>query len=103
MRCVYRVNVTREREFVILDVTANAFLHHMVRNIAGVLIAIGVGERPMSWVADVLGARDRRQGGITAAPGGLYLAGIRYAESLRLPSEAGESWGAACRAGPDQV
>lgn len=103
MRCVYRINVAREREFVVLDVTANAFLHHMVRNIAGVLIAIGVGERPMSWVAEVLAARDRRQGGVTAAPGGLYLAGVRYAESLRLPSESSESWVAACRAEPDQV
>ena len=103
MRCVYRIAVKREREFVVLDITANAFLHHMVRNIAGVLIAVGVGERPVEWAAEVLAARDRKQGGITAPPNGLYLAGVRYAESLRLPSEGSETWVAACRAGPDQV
>jgi tRNA pseudouridine38-40 synthase len=103
MRCVYQIAVSREREFVMLDVTANAFLHHMVRNIAGVLIAVGVGDRPIEWVAEVLAVRDRRAGGITAPPNGLYLAGVRYAESLRLPSLGSESWVAACRAGPDQV
>jgi tRNA pseudouridine38-40 synthase len=103
MRCVYRIAVNREREFVVLDITANAFLHHMVRNIAGVLIAVGIGERPIEWVAEVLAARDRKQGGITAPPNGLYLAGIRYAESLRLPSEGSETWVAACRAGPEQL
>jgi tRNA pseudouridine38-40 synthase len=103
MRCVYQISVKREREFVVLDITANAFLHHMVRNIAGVLIAVGVGERPIEWAAEVLAARDRKQGGVTAPPNGLYLAGVRYAESLRLPSEGSETWVAACRAGPDQV
>jgi tRNA pseudouridine38-40 synthase len=103
MRCVYRIAVNREREFVTLDITANAFLHHMVRNIAGVLIAIGVGERPINWAAEVLDVRDRKQGGITAPPSGLYLAGVRYAESLQLPSESSDSWVAACRASPDQV
>ena len=103
MRCVYQIAVKREREFVVLDVTANAFLHHMVRNIAGVLLAVGIGERPINWVAEVLAARDRKEGGITAPPNGLYLAGVRYAESLRLPSEGTQSWVAACRAGPDQV
>ncbi len=75
-----------------LTVCANAFLHHMVRNIAGVLIAIGCGERPTDWAAQVLEARDRTKGGVTAAPGGLYLAGIRYAPALGLPSEP--SWDA---------
>jgi tRNA pseudouridine38-40 synthase len=72
---------------VILTVTANAFLHHMVRNIAGVLIAIGTGEQPVDWTAQVLAYRNRQLGGVTAAPGGLYLAGIRYAAALKLPSE----------------
>jgi len=87
MRYVHEVSVTRVGEIVELAVTANAFLHHMVRNIAGVLIAIGTGERSVEWAAEVLHARDRRQGGITAPPGGLYLSGVRYAAALHLPSE----------------
>lgn len=87
MRNLHQIAVSRHGELVILTVTANAFLHHMVRNIAGVLIAIGTGERPVDWTAEVLSYRDRKLGGVTAAPGGLYLAGIRYAAALKLPSE----------------
>ena len=75
MRNVYEIGVRRHGEFVILTVMANAFLHHMVRNIAGVVIAVGTGERPTSWVDEVLAARDRTRGGVTAPAGGLYLAG----------------------------
>jgi tRNA pseudouridine38-40 synthase len=87
MRNVHEIGVQRYGELLVLTVMANAFLHHMVRNIAGVLIAIGSGDRPVEWAAEVLAARDRKLGGVTAAPGGLYLAGIRYAPALRLPSE----------------
>jgi tRNA pseudouridine38-40 synthase len=87
MRRVHEIRVERRGERISLDVTANAFLHHMVRNIAGALIAVGKGDRPVQWVADVLAARDRRQGGVTAVPQGLYLVGVRYAAALQLPSE----------------
>ena len=87
MRNMYEIAVTRHGELVVLTVCANAFLHHMVRNIAGVLIAIGTGERPVDWSAEVLSYKDRKLGGVTAVPGGLYLAGIRYAPALNLPSE----------------
>jgi tRNA pseudouridine38-40 synthase len=87
MRNLYEIDVVRSGPFTVLTVCANAFLHHMVRNIAGVLIAIGAGERPTDWAAEVLAARDRTRGGVTAPPGGLYLAGIRYAPALALPSE----------------
>jgi tRNA pseudouridine38-40 synthase len=87
MRNVHEIGVQRYGELLVLTVMANAFLHHMVRNIAGVLIAIGSGDRPVEWAAEVLAARDRKLGGVTAAPGGLYLAGIRYAPALGLPSE----------------
>ena len=76
-------------ERIVLTVCANAFLHHMVRNIAGVLIAIGSGERPTDWAAEVLAARDRTKGGVTAPPGGLYLAGIRYTPEPGLAERAG--------------
>jgi tRNA pseudouridine38-40 synthase len=102
MRRVHEISVARRGELVTLTVTANAFLHHMVRNIAGVLIAIGVGERPVDWAAQVLAARDRRQGGVTAPASGLYLTGIRYAAGLGFPSEPDEAL-AACPLSPDQV
>jgi tRNA pseudouridine38-40 synthase len=90
MRFVHSISVSRAGAIIEVAITANAFLHHMVRNIAGVLIAIGAGDRPETWTADVLNGRDRTQGGITAPPGGLYLTGIRYAPALQLPSESSE-------------
>jgi tRNA pseudouridine38-40 synthase len=87
MRNMHAIGVQRTGEHIVITVQANAFLHHMVRNVAGVLIAIGSGERSTDWSAEVLAVRDRTQGGVTAPPGGLYLAGIRYTPSLGLPSE----------------
>lgn len=100
MRQMHEIAVERSGERIVLTVCANAFLHHMVRNIAGVLIAIGCGERPTEWAAEVLEARDRTKGGVTAAPGGLYLAGIRYTPSLALPSEPAWDAGRALGFGP---
>lgn len=90
MRHLHRISVERRGQLIVLEVCANAFLHHMVRNIAGVLIAIGTGERSPDWAAEVLAARDRTQGGVTAAAAGLYLVGVRYAAALGLPSEPPE-------------
>jgi len=87
IRRLESIAVTRDGEQLTLQVTANAFLHHMVRNIAGVLLAIGKGDRPVEWAQAVLDARDRRQGGVTAPPQGLYLVGVRYPEIYGLPSE----------------
>lgn len=86
IKTVHSIRVTREGRFVILDVHANAFLHHMVRNIAGVLLPIGQGKRNRDWVADVLQARDRRASGITAPAGGLYLVGVDYDPAFGLPN-----------------
>ncbi|MBB6091567.1 tRNA pseudouridine38-40 synthase [Povalibacter uvarum] len=103
VRRLARISVRRRGELIAIEVTANAFLHHMVRNIAGTLIAVGCGDRPVEWVGEVLAARDRKVGGITAPPNGLYLAGIHYDPALGLPSEAGEIFGLACPVRPDQV
>jgi tRNA pseudouridine38-40 synthase len=81
MRNVHSLSVERKGEFVIIDITANAFLHHMVRNIAGVLIAVGSGRKPVPWVGDVLAAKDRRMGAETAPPYGLYLTEVSYPKS----------------------
>lgn len=78
MRNVHQLQVSRHGDLVIIDITANAFLHHMVRNIAGVLIAVGSGKRPVSWVSDVLAAQDRKLGAETAPPYGLYLVQVVY-------------------------
>ena len=103
MRHLHRIDVERHGELLTISVTANAFLHHMVRNIAGVLIAVGRGDEPVEWVGEVLAARDRKQGGVTALPEGLYLAGVRSASALGLPSEAGQITPIACPVGRDQV
>jgi tRNA pseudouridine38-40 synthase len=87
MRRLDRISVARCEEFVTIVVTANAFLHHMVRNIAGVLIAIGTGDRPVSWCGEVLEAKDRRLAGITAPPQGLTLIGVRYPAEFGLPTD----------------
>jgi tRNA pseudouridine38-40 synthase len=87
MRNLHEISVERRGALLVLSVRANAFLHHMVRNIAGVLIAIGSGERTPEWAGEVLAARDRTKGGVTAPAGGLYLAGVAYAPALQLPSE----------------
>jgi len=86
MRRLYRIDVTRHHELVVVDVTANAFLHHMVRNIVGVLIEVGRGNQSTDWPLKVLQARNRSDGGITAAAAGLYLFGVYYPDNLRLPS-----------------
>ncbi|MGQ3891474.1 tRNA pseudouridine(38-40) synthase TruA [Legionella sp. CNM-4043-24] len=78
MRRVTRLQVSRHHDLVMIDICANAFLHHMVRNIAGVLIAVGSGKKPVSWVADVLAAKDRRMGAETAPAYGLYLVQVEY-------------------------
>ncbi len=85
VREIRELTVRRADGGVVLEVEANAFLHHMVRNIAGVLMAIGVGERPIEWAREVLAQCDRTQGGVTAPADGLYLVTVRYPERFGLP------------------
>ena len=85
VRTVYRLDVTRRDELILIDIEANAFLHHMVRNIAGVLMAIGAGEYAPVWANEVLEGRDRSLGGVTAPPDGLYLMEVVYPEAFALP------------------
>lgn len=72
------VNVSSSGSEITIEIQANAFLQHMVRNIAGVLMAIGFGEKPIDWIKEVLAARDRRAAARTAPPNGLYLVEVIY-------------------------
>lgn len=78
IREVMNARVCRKRAFVIFEITANAFLHHMVRNIMGLLVPVGLQKEPVRWVKDVLQAKDRAKGGVTYPPHGLYLHRISY-------------------------
>jgi tRNA pseudouridine38-40 synthase len=84
VKTVYHLNVKRRGYFVTIDIKANAFLHHMVRNIAGVLMAIGYGKQNPEWCRVILDARDRRHSGETAPPFGLYLIDIDYPEEFAI-------------------
>jgi tRNA pseudouridine38-40 synthase len=86
LRRVDRFTVKRYGNLVVLDITANAFLHHMVRNLAGVLIAIGSARRDVIWAKEVLEAKERGKGAETAPPYGLYLLNVSYPERFQLPT-----------------
>lgn len=85
VKTLHRLDVLRQGDMVILSLKANAFLHHMVRNIAGVLIAIGKQEQPAEWAYEVLELKDRTLGGVTAAPDGLYFESVEYPEQFGIP------------------
>ncbi len=86
-REVQALNVRRDGAVVEIEVQANAFLHHMVRNIVGSLLEVGSGERPPGWIAEVLAARDRTVAGPTAPAAGLCLLGPLYPRHHGLPAE----------------
>ena len=85
VKTVHHLHLVEHGRFIVLDIRANAFLHHMVRNFAGVLMTIGAGERPVEWAREVLESRVRRTGGVTAHPYGLYLVQVEYPQEFDLP------------------
>ncbi len=85
IRTISEISVSRSGDWLTLDVTANAFLQHMVRNITGTLATVGLGEQDESWVTDVLESRDRKAGGIAAPSHGLTLVGVAYPAGFGLP------------------
>jgi len=87
-RNVTDVSVYRYGRYVVLDIKANAFLHHMVRNITGSLLDIGAGEQPVEWIAELLTLKDRSKAAATAKPNGLYLVDVTYPEHFNLPTHA---------------
>ncbi len=89
-RAVHWVSVERDGDEIAIDIQANSFLYHMVRNITGSLILVGRGERPSSWMAEVLAQKDRTQSGMTAPAHGLYFMRSVYPTHLGLPDEVSE-------------
>jgi len=88
VRTLSECNVFRKGEYVILEVKGNAFLHHMVRNIAGSLMRVGQEIVPISWIQEVLEAKNRCVAGMTAPSAGLYFVEVEYPEEFALPKRA---------------
>ncbi len=87
MRNLHAIAVARQGERVVIEVQANAFLHHMVRNIVGSLLVVGRGEKPEAWIAELLAGRDRTVAGPTAPPDGLVFVSPLYPATWELPPE----------------
>ena len=84
-RNVHRISVWRSGPYVAVDITANAFLHNMVRIIVGVLVRVGTGKAAVSWPLELLEGRDRRRSAMTVPPQGLYLTAVTYPSAFGLP------------------
>lgn len=84
-RNVHHINISRKQDIVCVDIQADAFLHHMVRNIIGVLLEVGSRKKAPIWAQEVLHAKDRRVAGVTAPAYGLYLTNVYYPENFEIP------------------
>jgi len=85
IREVSAISVTRQQDIVKIDISANAFLYHMVRNIAGSLIAVGCGEKSIQWFTGILHEKNRKLAGVTAESQGLCFMKVRYDAKYKLP------------------
>ncbi|MGV8900511.1 MAG: tRNA pseudouridine(38-40) synthase TruA [Burkholderiaceae bacterium] len=87
VRNMHAIDIARNGDLIVITLRANAFLHHMVRNIVGSLIFTGNGKKPADWLKEVLEGRDRKYAAPTFSPDGLYLAKIEYDQKWRLPQQ----------------
>lgn len=85
VKTVSRLRVSRAGTLVRVDVSADAFLHHMIRNVVGALVEVGAGRRPAHWIGELLHVADRTRGAPTFAPDGLYFTGADYDARFALP------------------
>lgn len=85
VRFMHSVEVRRRGDIVLFDFHANAFLHHMIRNLVGSLVFVGKGRKPAEWMAELLAVRNRTLAAPTFAPDGLYLCGVEYPARWPLP------------------
>ena len=86
VRTLTKLDITRAMGMLRIDCSADGFLHHMIRNLLGALVAVGTGSRPPAWIGELLAARDRTRGAPTFAPDGLYFTGADYDPVYALPS-----------------
>ena len=86
LKTIEYIKITQQGDCIAIDVKAQSFLHHMVRNLVGVLVPIGERRKPVEWASEVLESRDRGQGGITSPPEGLYFINVDYPEQYNLPT-----------------
>jgi tRNA pseudouridine38-40 synthase len=86
VRHLAEARAERRESLVVFTFRANAFLHHMIRNIVGALVYVGTGKQPPEWIEEVLARRDRRFAAPTFAPDGLYLASVEYDPAFGLPA-----------------
>jgi len=87
VRNISHLSLAQRGPWIELEVTANAFLQHMVRNIMGTLVMIGRGDESPGWAAEILASRDRKKGGIAAPPHGLTLVSVAYPDEFDLPAD----------------
>lgn len=85
VRTISAISVNRTNDYIMIDVQASAFLHHMVRNIVGSLMVVGTQEKPETWIAELLALKDRSKAAQTAKPNGLYLVKVSYPEQFAIP------------------
>jgi tRNA pseudouridine38-40 synthase len=86
MKHLYECSITSEQPFLYFKIRANAFLHHMVRNIVGSLLVVGQGKQQPEWIKTVLQAKNRELAAPTFAPDGLYLMQVGYPQHLAIPA-----------------
>lgn len=86
VKTMYHFKIVRDGDLIRFDCSANAFLHHMVRNLVGALVYVGMGRQPVDWMAELLALCDRRVAAPTFSPHGLYLTGVAYDERWGLPA-----------------
>lgn len=86
VRLMHEISVSRDGDLIHIDLEANGFLHHMVRNIVGTLFLVGRGEKGVEWPGEVLAARNRELAGATAKPNGLTLTAVRYPKQCNIPN-----------------
>jgi tRNA pseudouridine38-40 synthase len=92
IRTIHRIDIQRYGHLIVLDIQANAFLHHMVRNIVGTLLPVGQAFKAPIWVDAVLSAQKRSEAGVTAPAQGLYLTAVNYPEAYVLPTKTLLPW-----------
>lgn len=85
VKTLHRLDISRQDDLITFDLVANAFLHHMVRNLVGALVHVGRGRQDPAWIAELLADRDRSRAAPTFSAAGLYFVGVEYEEQWRLP------------------